>query len=68
MPLQDGRELRLTRGVFPTAPVKPLTECEVKPLESMGLDDAAIAGIMVSKKGKIEQKEHLTVRGPRPST
>lgn len=43
----NGRELRLTRGVFPTAPVKPFTECDVKPLESMGLNIAAIAEIVV---------------------
>jgi len=33
--------------VFPTAPVKPLTEYEVKPLESMGLNSAIIGEIMV---------------------
>lgn len=53
MLLQGEREQRLTRGVFPTAPVKPLTECDVNPLESMGLTNAAIGVIIVSEKRQI---------------
>jgi hypothetical protein len=41
------KEQRLTRGVFPTAPVKPFTECDVKFLERADLNTAALEGIMV---------------------
>ena len=37
----------LTRGVFPTAPVKPFTEYDVKLLEGKDFKTAALDGIMV---------------------
>ena len=41
------KSMCLTRGVFPTAPVKPFTECDVKLLDSTDLNMAALEGIMV---------------------
>jgi hypothetical protein len=59
------RDQRLTRGVFPTAPVKPLTDCDVKPLESMGLNSAAIAGIAVLQNLRGDTLQYVA-RGGRP--
>lgn len=44
---RDRKERCLTRGVFPTAPVKPFTEYDVKLLESTDFNTAALDGIMV---------------------
>jgi hypothetical protein len=41
------KEHCLTRGVFPTAPVKPFTEYDVKLLEGTYFNTAALDGIMV---------------------
>jgi hypothetical protein len=46
-PNSTGEWQYLTRGVFPTAPVKPFTACDMKLLESTGLNAAALAGIMI---------------------
>jgi hypothetical protein len=40
----------LTRGVFPTAPVKPFTEYDVKLLENTDFNTPALDGIMVVGK------------------
>jgi hypothetical protein len=41
------KEHCLTRGVFPTAPVKPFTENDVKLLEGTDFNTAALDEIMV---------------------
>jgi len=43
----EGKEHCLTRGVFPTAPVKPFTEYDVKLLERTDFTTAALDGNMV---------------------
>ena len=55
---------RLTRGVFPTAPVKPFTECDVKLLDSTDLNMAALEGIMVV--GEKIANENLTALAETP--
>ncbi len=48
----ERKEQRLTRGVFPTAPVKPFTEYDVKLLEGTVFNSAALDGIIVAGKIK----------------
>ena len=48
-PNSTGEWQYLTRGVFPTAPVKPFTACDMKLRESTDLNAAALAGIMIYK-------------------
>jgi hypothetical protein len=56
LPTEGGRkEHCLTRGVFPTAPVKPFTENDVKLLESTDFNTAALDGIMVVGKKTAKQ-------------
>ena len=43
----DRKEHCLTRGVLPTAPVKPFTECDVKLLKGTDFNTVALDGIMV---------------------
>ena len=43
----ERKEHCLTRGVFPTAPVKPFTEYDVKLLKGTDFNTAALDGIMV---------------------
>ncbi len=51
----ERRERSLTRGVFPTAPVKPFTEYDVKFLEGTDFNTAALDGIMVVGKKMAKQ-------------
>jgi len=50
VPHEIQKEPSLTRGVFPTAPTKPSTECDVKVLESIGFNAASLEEIMIVGK------------------
>jgi hypothetical protein len=41
--------------VFPTAPLKPFTECDVKFLDRTDLNTAALGGIMVAGEETAKQ-------------
>jgi hypothetical protein len=56
LPIEGERkEQRLTRGVFPTAPVKPFTEYDVKLLEGTVFKTAALDRIIVVGEKKAKQ-------------
>jgi len=61
----ERKEHRLTRGVFPTAPVKPFTEYDVKPLEGTDFNTAALDGIMVvGEKNETDKIPRQSVSQP----
>jgi len=45
-----NRERHLTRGVFPIAPVKPFTDCDMKVLEVTDFNAAVLERIMAVEK------------------
>jgi len=51
-----NRERHLTRGVFPIAPVKPFTDCDMKVLEVTDFNAAVLERIIA-----VERKRHPTV-------
>jgi hypothetical protein len=53
----------LTRGVFPTAPVKPFTEYDVNLLECTHFNTAALDGIMVVGEKTLSAKHCFAAIG-----